>query len=250
MGTVVPGLYSDIPLNEVVAPPPGLATRLCFSVEYRHSTEQLTVSLLRLSNLPPRFHGNVTLVELRLLPEERRSRQAKARCTGPDPEFSHSFIFQASSQAHPKALKKVCVCVCVTGLSCTGVSSACVSEHTECVCAEHAAGRETVGCGPRPLPSGRRAWSGWQGPLEGPGDGRSHAGTPRTWPEPVQNRARTHSNTCGLSQSSELGDVQISLCYSPALQRLYVVVLRARGLQTLPDAGLRLLHGPPKHLRR
>lgn len=102
------GLYSDPPLNEVVAPPPGMATRLCFSVEYRHSTEQLTVSLLRLSNLPPRFHGNVILVELRLLPDDRRSRQAKARGTGPDPEFNNLFIFQVSLQTCRKALKKMC----------------------------------------------------------------------------------------------------------------------------------------------
>lgn len=99
-------LYSDLPLSEVVAPPPGMATRLCFSVEYRHSTEQLTVSLLRLSNLPPRFHGNVILVELRLLPDERRSRQAKARGSGPDPEFSHLFVFQVSPQTVKKGFQE------------------------------------------------------------------------------------------------------------------------------------------------
>lgn len=31
--------------------------------------------------------------------------------------------------------------------------------------------------------------------------------------------------------------MQVSLCYSPPLQRLSVAVLRARGLQLLPDAG-------------
>lgn len=98
VGAVLAGLYSDPPLNEVVAPPPGMATRLCFSVEYRHSSEQLMVSLLRLGNLPPRFHGNVTLVEMRLLPDDRRPRQAKARGTGPDPEFNDCFIFQAGTQ--------------------------------------------------------------------------------------------------------------------------------------------------------
>lgn len=35
--------------------------------------------------------------------------------------------------------------------------------------------------------------------------------------------------------------MQISLCYSPPLQRLSVVVLRARGLQLLPDAGMSTL---------
>lgn len=96
VGTVLAGLYSVPPLNEVVAPPPGMATRLCFSVEYRHGSEQLMVSLLRLGNLPPRFHGNVTLVELRLLPDDRRPRQAKARGTGPDPEFNDCLIFQVN----------------------------------------------------------------------------------------------------------------------------------------------------------
>lgn len=53
VGTLRAGLYSDPPLGQVVAPPPGMATRLCFSVEYRPTSEQLTVSLLRLANLPP-----------------------------------------------------------------------------------------------------------------------------------------------------------------------------------------------------
>lgn len=43
-----------------------------------------------------------------------------------------------------------------------------------------------------------------------------------------------------LCQCSELGDIQISLSYSPSLQRLSVVVLRARGLQLLTDAGMQM----------
>ncbi|PWA21719.1 hypothetical protein CCH79_00003246 [Gambusia affinis] len=42
-----------------------------------------------------------------------------------------------------------------------------------------------------------------------------------------------------LRQCSELGDVQISLSYSSSLQRLSLVVLGARGLQLLTDAGLK-----------
>ncbi|MEQ2185282.1 hypothetical protein GOODEAATRI_016567 [Goodea atripinnis] len=38
------------------------------------------------------------------------------------------------------------------------------------------------------------------------------------------------------TQCSELGDVQISLSYSSSLQRLSVVVLRARGLQLVTEA--------------
>ncbi|XP_028264588.1 synaptotagmin-15 [Parambassis ranga] len=109
VGSLLAGLYSVPPLNQVVAPPPGMATRLCFSVEYRHSGEQLMVSLLRLGNLPPRFHGNVTLVELRLLPDDRRPRQAKARGTGPDPEFNDCFVFQVSAVCVSQSTLSVCV---------------------------------------------------------------------------------------------------------------------------------------------
>uniref|UniRef100_A0A3Q1HLW9 C2 domain-containing protein n=1 Tax=Anabas testudineus TaxID=64144 RepID=A0A3Q1HLW9_ANATE len=188
VGTVLAGLYSVSPLNEVVAPPPGMATRLCFSVEYRHSVEQLMVSLLRLANLPPRFHGNVTLVELRLPPDDRRPRQAKARGTGPDPEFSDCFVFQ--------------------------VSGVCVHQSTLSVCVlsvEQDGKRHIVG---RVL-----------FPLEGE---LGHAGRV-LWKD-----LETEDDT----QCSELGDVQISLSYSPTLQRLSAVVLRAQGLQLLTDTGV------------
>ncbi|XP_036938357.1 synaptotagmin-15 isoform X1 [Acanthopagrus latus] len=188
VGTVLAGLYSVPPLNAVVAPPPGMATRLCFSVEYRHSSEQLMVSLLRLGNLPPPFHGNVTLVELRLLPDDRRPRQAKARGTGPDPEFNDCFVFQVSG-----------VCVSQSTLSVCVLS-------VEQQCKRHAVGRVLF-------------------PLEGE---LGQAGRV-LWRD-----LETEDDT----QCSELGDVQISLSYSPSLQRLSVVVLRARGLQLLTDAGV------------
>ncbi|KAM6899173.1 synaptotagmin-15 isoform 1-T1 [Lycodopsis pacificus] len=188
VGTVLAGLYAVPPLNEVVAPPPGMATRLCFSVEYRHSSEQLMVSLLRLGNLPPRFHGNVTLVELRRLPDDRRPRQAKARGTGPDPEFNDCFVFQVSGVCVPQSTLSVCV------LS--------VEQDGK----RHAVGRVLV-------------------PLEGE---LGQAGRV-LWRD-----LETEDDT----QCSELGDVQISLSYSPSVQRLSVVVLRARGLQLLTDAGV------------
>ncbi|XP_077959421.1 synaptotagmin-15 [Gasterosteus aculeatus] len=188
VGTVLAGLYSLPPLNEVVAPPPGMATRLCFSVEYRHRSEQLAVSLLRLGNLPPRFHGNVTLVELRRLPDDRRPRQAKARGTGPDPEFSDRFVFQVSCVCVPRSTLSVCV------LS--------VGQDGK----RHVVGRALV-------------------PLEGE---LGQAGRV-LWRD-----LETEDHV----QCSELGDVQISLSYSPSVQRLYVVVLRARGLQLLTDAGV------------
>uniref|UniRef100_A0A671X8P6 Synaptotagmin XV n=1 Tax=Sparus aurata TaxID=8175 RepID=A0A671X8P6_SPAAU len=181
VGTVLAGLYSVPPLNEVVAPPPGMATRLCFSVEYRHSSEQLMVSLLRLGNLPPRFHGNVTLVELWLLPDDRRPRQAKARGTGPDPENNKIMCVPQSTLS-----------VCVLSVEQDGK--------------RHAVGRVLF-------------------PLEGE---LGQAGRV-LWRD-----LETEDDT----QCSELGDMQISLSYSPSLQRLSVVVLRARGLQLLTDAGV------------
>uniref|UniRef100_A0A673CUY2 Synaptotagmin XV n=1 Tax=Sphaeramia orbicularis TaxID=375764 RepID=A0A673CUY2_9TELE len=179
VGTVLAGLYSVSP----VAPPPGMATRLCFSVEYRHSSEQLMVSLMRLGNLPPRFHGNVTLVEVRLLPDDRRPRQAKARGTGPDPEFSDCFVFQVSG-----------VCVLQSTLSVCVLS---VEQDAK----RHAVGRVLFPLQGELGQAGRVMWRD----LEKEDD----------------------------TQCSELGDVQISLCYSPSLQRLSVVFLRARGLQLL-----------------
>uniref|UniRef100_A0A3P8SID6 Synaptotagmin XV n=1 Tax=Amphiprion percula TaxID=161767 RepID=A0A3P8SID6_AMPPE len=188
VGTVLAGLYSVPTLNEVVAPPPGMSTRLCFSVEYRYSSEQLLVSLLRLGNLPPRFHGNVTLVELQLLPDDRRPRQAKARGTGPDPEFNDSFVFQ--------------------------VSGLCVSRSTLSVCVlsvQQDGKRRAVGRVLFPLvgelgQAGRVLWRDLE----------------------------TEEDT----QCSELGNVLISLSYSSSLQRLSVVILRARGLQLLTDSGV------------
>uniref|UniRef100_H2MX05 Synaptotagmin XV n=1 Tax=Oryzias latipes TaxID=8090 RepID=H2MX05_ORYLA len=199
VGSVLTGLYSVSALNEVVAPPPGMATRLLFSVEYRHSSEQLVVFLLRLGNLPPRFHSNATLVELRLLPDDRRPRQAKGRGTGPDPEFNDFFVFQVSG---------VCVQECTLSV---------------CVLSREADGkRHAVGRVLFPLKgelglAGRVLWKD----LELEDD----------------------------VQCSELGDVQISLCYSSSQQRLSVGVLRARGLQLLTDAGVCVKVGLQLHSR-
>ncbi|XP_041830551.1 synaptotagmin-15 [Melanotaenia boesemani] len=188
VGSVLAGLYTAAPLNEVVAPPPGMATRLCFSVEYRHSSEQLMVSLFRLSNLLPRFHGNVTLVELRLLPDDRRPRQAKARGTGPDPEFNDCFVFQTSGvYVHESTLS-----MCVLSVEQDGK--------------RHAVGRVLFSLEGELGQAGRVLWRDL---------------------EPEED-----------TQCSELGDMQISLSYSSSLQRLSVVVLRARGLQLLTDAGM------------
>uniref|UniRef100_A0A3P9B7X7 Synaptotagmin XV n=1 Tax=Maylandia zebra TaxID=106582 RepID=A0A3P9B7X7_9CICH len=197
VGTVLAGLYSVPPLNEVVAPPPGMVSRLCFSVEYRHSSEQLMVFLLRLSNLPPRFHGNVTMVELRLLPDDRRPRQAKARGTGPDPEFTDCFIFQVSALRVLHSTLSVCV------LS--------VEQDGK----RHVVGRVLFSLEGEFGQAGRVLWRDLE-----------------TEEDP---------------QCSELGDVQISLSYSRSLQRLSVVVLRARGIQLLTDAGVCVQVSLQKH---
>ncbi|KAF7668155.1 hypothetical protein LDENG_00027260 [Lucifuga dentata] len=188
VGTVLAGLYSVPALNEVVASPPGMATRLCFAVEYRHSSEQLMVTLLHLGNLPPRFHGNITLVELRLLPDDCRPRQAKARGTGPDPEFNDSFVFQVSGE-----------CVSLSTLSVCVLS---VEQDGK----RHAVGRVLFPLEGELGQAGRVLWKD----LESEED----------------------------TQRSELGDVQVSLSYSSSLQRLSVVILRARGLQLLTDSGV------------
>nr|XP_057923703.1 synaptotagmin-15 [Doryrhamphus excisus] len=190
VGTVLAGLYSSPALSEVVAPPPGMATRLCFSVEYRHSSEQLSVSLIRLGNLPPRFHGNVTLVQLRLLPDDRRPRQAKARCTGPDPEFNDCFLFQVSGARVTHSILRVCV-----------------------LSVSHDRKRHVVGRVLFPL----------QGEL-------GQAGRV-LWMD-LETEDHHHC--------SAWGDMLVSLSYSPSLQRLWVEVVRARGLQLLTDSGVRV----------
>ncbi|KAK7918701.1 hypothetical protein WMY93_009985 [Mugilogobius chulae] len=81
-----------------------LSPLLCFSVEYRHHSEQLVVSLLRLSNLPPCFRSNLTLIELRLLPDDRRPNRPKpgtqaptrssttAHCSSVGPDSKHRLV--------------------------------------------------------------------------------------------------------------------------------------------------------------
>ncbi|XP_076007540.1 synaptotagmin-15-like [Genypterus blacodes] len=155
-----------------------MASRLCFAVQYRHGGE--------LGNLPPRFHGNVRLVELRLLLDDRRPRQARG--SGPDPEFSDCFVSQVSGVSVIHGTLSVCV-----------------------LSVEQDGKRHVVGRVLFPLEgelgqAGRVLWRDLE----------------------------TEEDT----QCSEVGDVQVSLSYSPSVQRLSVVVLRARGLQLLTDAGV------------
>uniref|UniRef100_A0A8C6UKD0 C2 domain-containing protein n=1 Tax=Neogobius melanostomus TaxID=47308 RepID=A0A8C6UKD0_9GOBI len=96
VGSLLSGLYPSSPLSSSLTAPPAVLPQLCFSVQYRPGCEQLLVSLLRLSNLKPSLRSRRALVELRLLPDDRRPLQAKARSTGADPEFHDCLVFQVS----------------------------------------------------------------------------------------------------------------------------------------------------------
>ncbi|KAL0984091.1 hypothetical protein UPYG_G00136970 [Umbra pygmaea] len=108
VGTLREDLYW-VPDVSDASPRPDRAVQLCFSVAFRHDNEQLLITLLHLSNFPACFHGNVTLAELRLLPDNRRRHQAKARCEGCNLEFNDSFVFQVSSVCVSQCVLSVCV---------------------------------------------------------------------------------------------------------------------------------------------
>lgn len=76
--------------------------------------------------------------------------------------------------------------------------------------------------------------------LETEEDPQVHTKQPHTHTHTVLHMsAKLKVHDCCACQCSELGDAQISLSYSTSLQRLSVVVLRARGIQLLTDAGTR-----------
>ena len=56
--------------------------------------------------------------------------------------------------------------------------------------------------------------------------------------------SRTAPVLSSVCQCSELGEVQVSMNYSPSLQQLTLGVLRARGLQLLSDTGEEPQKGP------
>lgn len=95
LGSLRPDLYQLPKEPSEWAEPGGSSMRLCFALQYYQEKEQLVVSLLRAANLPAHCQGSATLVKLQLLPsDDRRHRQAKARCKGSQPQFNDSFVFQ------------------------------------------------------------------------------------------------------------------------------------------------------------
>lgn len=122
------------------------------------------------------------------------------------------------------------------------VSVVCVPQSTLSVCVlsvEQEGKRRAVGRVLFPLEgelgqAGRVLWRD----LETEDDTQVHAGAQWTYACGHKGSINDYSVIIDVCQYSELGDVQISLSYSPALQRLSVVVLKARGLQLLIDAGM------------
>ncbi|XP_066549981.1 synaptotagmin-15 [Amia ocellicauda] len=228
------------------APPQGGSAQLWFSVEYRREREQLLVLLLRAANLPRPSQAWPTLVKLHLLPDSRRHLQARARGKGRSPQFNHNFVFQVSSK---------CVLQCTLRFSLFSVDR--LRKHQQ------------LGQVLFPLrepglseAAGRVLWRD----LETHGAEVQHTDpgpldTNTLTPTPVQilnsnyrdistlhaplsfplNPRLTHLSPCAClsvpQPCSACGEVQVSLNYNQSLQRLTVVVLRARGLQLLPDRG-------------
>ncbi|XP_072524037.1 synaptotagmin-15 [Salminus brasiliensis] len=191
LGSLRPDLYRLPEEPSEWAEPGGSSMRLCFALQYCQEKEQLVVSLLRAANLPAHCQGNTTLVKLQLLPsEDRRHRQAKARCKGCQPQFNDSFVFQVSS-----------ISVDQSTLSMSVYSMDRLKKH-------HMVGRVLF-------------------PLR-LSDLRVAVG------KVLWRDLETESDL----PLSKLGDIQVSLNFNQSLQRLTVVVLRARGLQCSSNAGV------------
>ena len=121
------------------------------------------------------------------------------------------------------------------------VSMVCVPQSTLSVCVlsvEQEGKRRAVGRVLFPLEgelgqAGRVLWRD----LETEDDTQVHAGAQWTCARGQKGSINDRSVIIDVCQYSELGDMKISLSYSPAAQRLSVVVLKARGLQLLTDTG-------------
>ncbi|CAL1599562.1 unnamed protein product [Knipowitschia caucasica] len=186
LGSVVSSLYPSSPAS----PPSPL---ICFSLQYRPDSEQLLVSLLRLSNLPPGLCSD-TMIQLRLLPEDRRHLLARARTTGTRTtetkttgttgavaEFHHSTVFQVSPQV-----------ASVSTLSLSVLSLSPDSDHRP-------VGRVDVPLRGHLCHTGRVQWKALQ----------------------------THHE----AQSAGVGEVLVSLSHNASAHRLTAAVVRARGLK-------------------
>ncbi|XP_017551605.1 synaptotagmin-15 isoform X2 [Pygocentrus nattereri] len=136
LGNLRPDLYRLPEETSEWAEPGGSSMRLCFAVLYYQDKEQLVVSLLRAANLPAPYQSNTTLVKLQLLPpDDRRHRQAKARCKGSQLQFNDSFVFQPLSKHgniqvslnYNQSLQRLTVVVLrARGLQCSSNTGVCV----------------------------------------------------------------------------------------------------------------------------
>ncbi|XP_039628949.1 SH2 domain-containing protein 4B [Polypterus senegalus] len=98
LGSLNPGLYKcqqdeqdgDVPF------PVDKTSRLCFMLEYRLSSEQLLVSLVKATNLPPVCESYPVLLKLCLLPGDRRHLQSKSKRRSCNPVFNENYVFQVS----------------------------------------------------------------------------------------------------------------------------------------------------------
>ncbi|KAL7869326.1 hypothetical protein AOLI_G00133140 [Acnodon oligacanthus] len=191
LGNLRPDLYRLPEETSEWADPGGSSVRLCFAVLYHQDKEQLVVSLLRAANLPAPYQSNTTLVKLQLLPpDDRRHRQAKARCKSSQLQFNDSFVFQVSNNS-----------VGQYTLSMSVYSVDRLKKH-------HTLGRVLFPLRPSELreAAGKVLWRDLETECDQP--------------------------------LSEHGDIQVSLNYNQSLQRLTVVVLRARGLQSSSNTGV------------
>uniref|UniRef100_A0A8C4X915 Synaptotagmin-15-like n=1 Tax=Erpetoichthys calabaricus TaxID=27687 RepID=A0A8C4X915_ERPCA len=104
LGSLNPGLYKcqqdeqdgDVPF------PVDKSSRLCFMLEYRLSSEQLLVSLVKATNLPPVCESYPVLLKLCLLPGDRRHQQSKSKRRSCNPVFNENYVFQVSSKILPQ----------------------------------------------------------------------------------------------------------------------------------------------------
>jgi hypothetical protein len=83
-----------------------------FGIQYQMDTEKLTVTLVRVRNLPSRHPGTANacdpFVRICLLPDTRCS-QSKFRKRTCNPKFNESFVFQVSNKNLPERVLKLTV---------------------------------------------------------------------------------------------------------------------------------------------
>ncbi|XP_028914936.1 synaptotagmin-15-like [Ornithorhynchus anatinus] len=98
MGALDPDLYKPPEDQSETDFPEGCLGRLWFSVTYEPEAERLLVGLIRAQRLRAPADPCSPLVELHLLPDERRFLQSRPKRKTDNPQFDESFVFQVSSR--------------------------------------------------------------------------------------------------------------------------------------------------------